>query len=97
MDENGDIIKEDLVKTGKPGEDFYTELPEIDGYKIIGDKVIKAKFIDGKLVFNAIYEKIEEPKEDNIPDTGDINIVSIAIIFIFSIYTIFRKINIKQI
>jgi len=54
---------------------------------------LRTIYENGQLVFEVIYRKIPS----DIPDTGDINIVSIAIIFIFSIYTIFRKINIKQI
>jgi len=91
LDEEGNVIMEDTIKEGTPGEDFYIKLPEIDGYKIIGDDTIIAQFVDGKLVFNAVYEKIEEPKEDNIPDTGDINITLILTIFTLCTAVVSKK------
>ncbi len=57
------------------GEEFYIELPEIEGYKIVGDSKVKATFVEGELVIEAKYEKIQE--EVNI-DTGDIAVIAIV-------------------
>ena len=69
------------MEENEVGKEFYKELPEIEGYRIVGDKVIKAKFENGELVFDAVYEKIEE----EIPATGDINVilhVALAVTFL---------------
>ena len=69
------------MEENEVGKEFYIELPEIEGYRIVGDKVIKAKFENGELVFDAVYEKIEE----EIPATGDINLLFWFGILIISI------------
>lgn len=86
LDEEGKVIKEEYVQEDEEGKEFYYELPEIDGYEIVGDKEVIAKFIDGELVFEAKYKKIEENVE-----TGDINVVVLTAIFISSIAIIFGK------
>ena len=57
------------------GENFYIEAPEIEGYKVVGDSKVKATFVEGELVIEAKYEKIQE--EVNI-DTGDIAVIAIV-------------------
>ena len=51
------------------------EAPEIEGYKIVGEKEIRATFVAGEIVFDIVYEKI--PEEINV-DTGDIAVIAIA-------------------
>ena len=91
VDKDGNILLERIMEENEVGKEFYIELPEIEGYRIVGDKVIKAKFENGELVFDAVYEKIEE----EIPATGDINIITISVLLIISIigiiYTLKRK------
>ena len=75
VDKEGNILKETYIEEGEEGKDFYMEAPEIEGYKIIGEKEIKAKFVAGQLVFDVVYEKV--PEEINV-DTGDIAVIAIA-------------------
>ncbi len=91
IDKEGNVIKEEYLENGEEGKSFYYKLPEIEGYKIVGEKVIKAKFIKGELVFEAVYEKILE----EIPNTGDMNLIILLIINVFcSIFIIkFKKLN----
>ncbi len=84
VDEEGNIIREEYVEIGEEGETFNYKIPEIDGYKIIGEKKIKAKFEKGELVFEIIYEKILE----KLPNTGDINVVINMSILILSIFIV---------
>ena len=81
VDKDGNILLERIMEENEVGKEFYIELPEIEGYRIVGDKVIKAKFENGELVFDAVYEKIEE----EIPATGDINLLFWFGILIISI------------
>ena len=80
------------MEENEVGKEFYMELPEIEGYRIVGDKVIKAKFENGELVFDAVYEKIEE----EIPATGDISILLIIGLLIMSIVGITSILKEKQ-
>ena len=75
VDEDGNVIQEAYVEENYVGENFYIEAPEIEGYKIVGDSKVEATFVEGELVFNLIYEKIQE--EVNI-DTGDIAVIAIV-------------------
>ena len=75
VDKEGNILKETYIEEGEEGKDFYMEAPEIEGYKIVGEKEIKAKFVAGQLVFDVVYEKV--PEEINV-DTGDIAVIAIA-------------------
>ena len=75
VDEDGNVIQEAYVEENYVGEEFYIELPEIEGYKIVGDSKVKATFVEGELVIEAKYEKIQE--EVNI-DTGDIAVIAIV-------------------
>ena len=75
VDKEGNILKETYIEEGEEGKDFYMEAPEIEGYKIVGEKEIRAKFVAGQLVFDVVYEKI--PEEINV-DTGDIAVIAIA-------------------
>ena len=75
VDEDGNVIQEAYIEENYVGENFYIEAPEIEGYKIVGDSKVEATFVEGELVFNLIYEKIQE--EVNI-DTGDIAVIAIV-------------------
>ena len=79
-DEEGNVLLEKVYQEGEIGEDFYLNLPEIEGYTIIGENTLSSKFVDGKLEYNIIYTRIY----DN-PNTGDISIMTISAIAIFSI------------
>lgn len=88
LDEVGGVIKEDYIEEGEEGKPFYYELPEIEGYKIVGDTAIKAKFVNGELVFYAKYEKIVEKVDDVVeeaPATGDVSVYSLIIVAIISL------------
>ena len=58
---------------------------------LVGDKVIKAKFENGELVFDAVYEKIEE----EIPATGDINVKLLISLSILCIIVCIKKLNLQ--
>ncbi len=107
IDENGNIIKEDYIENGEIGKDFIYEIPQIKGYNILGDKKIEAKFVDGKLVFEAKYERITEseiddntkPEENNpfdLPETGDINVVLYIVMFIVFGRIILNKFKLQK-
>ncbi len=87
VDKDGNVLSESYVIQDEVEKEFYYELPEIEGYKIIGDKIIKATFSNEELVFKAKYEKIIE-----LPVTGDINILVYTIILISCIAIITKKI-----
>ena len=73
-------------------DNYYSvDVPEIEGYRIVGDKVIKAKFENGELVFDAVYEKIEE----EIPATGDINVKLLISLSILCIIVCIKKLNLQ--
>jgi len=105
IDENGNIIKEDYIENGEIGKYFAYKVPEIEGYKRVGDEKIKAQFVDGRLVFEAKYEKVpenntgntdpEENKPFDLPNTGDIDVVLFASISILSLILI--KKNLKKV
>ena len=63
-DREGNILRKQEVSKDLVGEDYYFEAPDIDGYRIVGDRVVKAKYINGELVYDIIYEKIEEEPID---------------------------------
>ena len=75
VDKEGNILKETYIEEGEEGKEFYMEAPEIEGYKIVGEKEIRATFVAGEIVFDIVYEKI--PEEINV-DTGDIAVIAIA-------------------
>ena len=94
VDENGNTIREDYVEYGEKGDKFNYELPKIDGYKVVGNSTVKAKFIDGELVFEAKYEKIQnnvevvdkDKEQDKEPvETGDMNVVMLVVISLVSL------------
>ena len=89
VDKDGNILLERIMEENEVGKEFYMELPEIEGYRIVGDKVIKAKFENGELVFDAVYEKIEE----EIPATGDINVKLLISLSILCIIIFVKKIK----
>ena len=70
-----DIIKKD----GFVGEKLKIDLPEKEGYYIKGDKTIEVDYKEGEVVINVEYIKIEPA-----PETGDINVLVYALIFIVS-------------
>ena len=75
IDKEGNILKETYIEEGEEGKEFYMEAPEIEGYKIVGEREIRATFVAGEIVFDIVYEKI--PEEINV-DTGDIAVIAIA-------------------
>ena len=75
VDKEGNILKETYIEEGEEGKEFYMEAPEIEGYKIVGEREIRATFVAGEIVFEVVYEKI--PEEINV-DTGDIAVIAIA-------------------
>ncbi len=96
IDENGNIIKEDYIEEGEVGKDFYMELPEIEGYEMLVQKTIKSKFVNGELVFEAKYKKIEENNPFDLPDTGDINIVLYIVSFIMFSTIVIKKLKLEK-
>lgn len=77
VDVNGNILLEKYIEIDEIGKEFYIEAPEIDGYKVIGDDKISAIYVDGKLVFNVVYDKI---LNESIVPTSDIEFIKIIII-----------------
>lgn len=95
VDDEGNIIKEDYIEEGEVGKNFYMELPEIDGYELLVQKVIKSKFTNGEQVFEAKYRKLSENIFD-LPNTGDINITLYIILFIIFGGIILRKLKLEK-
>ena len=75
VDKEGNKLLETYIEEGEEGKEFYMEAPEIEGYKIVGEREIRATFVAGEIVFEVVYEKI--PEEINV-DTGDIAVIAIA-------------------
>ncbi len=88
VDREGNILFTRVMKEDLVGESFYIEAPEIKGYRIIGSNIVEAKFVNGELVFDIVYEKIIE----DLPNTGDINVLLYMLIAIFSVTIITKKI-----
>ena len=66
LDKNGRKIGESIVKTDEVGQTITINLPEIEGYRIVGDSTITATFVNGELVYDIRYEKIPETVYSNI-------------------------------
>ncbi len=98
VDKDGKVIGSQIVREGKVGDKVKVELPEIDGYKITGDKIVQYTIKDGETQVMAVYEKIvtsvnpepEEPKQEEAPNTGDENIALLGIIALVSTLTIVK-------
>jgi len=81
-DEEGNIMKV-LEGNGYVGEEYEIELPEIEGYFIDGEKILKVAYEDGEVVVDVIYNKV--------PETGDINVVINLAILILSVAVVTKK------
>lgn len=81
-DEEGNIMKV-LEGNGYVGEEYEIELPEIKGYFIDGEKILKVAYEDGEVVVDVIYNKV--------PETGDINVVINLAILILSVAVVTKK------
>ena len=90
VDKEGNKLLETYIEEGEEGKEFYMEAPEIEGYKIVGEREIRATFVAGEIVFEVVYEKV--PEEMNV-DTGDINIYMLVALFTLSAFVIVRKIS----
>ena len=90
VDKEGNKLLETYIEEGEEGKEFYMEAPEIEGYKIVGEREIRATFVAGEIVFDIVYEKV--PEEINV-DTGDINIYMLVALFTLSAFVIVRKIS----
>ena len=70
VDRDGNKLFESIITEGEIDEEYYLEALEKEGYIIAENAKIEVKYINGEIVIDVIYEKIEEP-----PATGDINVV----------------------
>ena len=86
VDKEGNVLFTRVVEENIVGEEFYIEAPEIEGYRIIGEKTVRATYINGELVFDVVYEPIID-----LPNTGDINIFVYIIISAICIGVIAKK------
>ena len=78
LDGDGNVLDR-IEKDGFVGEKLKIDLPEKEGYYIKGDKTIEVDYKEGEIVINVEYIKIEPA-----PETGDINVLVYALIFIVS-------------
>ena len=78
LDGDGNVLDR-IEKDGFVGEKLKIDLPEKEGYYIKGDKTIEVDYEEGEIVINVEYIKIEPA-----PETGDINVLVYALIFIVS-------------
>ena len=78
LDGDGNVLDR-IEKDGFVGEKLKIDLPEKEGYYIKGDKTIEVDYKEGEVVINVEYIKIEPA-----PETGDINVLVYALIFIVS-------------
>lgn len=85
VDKDGNILLETYIENDEVGKEFSIEAPKIDGYKVIGDSKINAVYIDGKLVFNIVYDKV---LDESIVPTGDIEIIKVVIIGIICLIAV---------
>ena len=86
-DRQGNVLRQQVISQDLVGEEFYLEAPDIEGYTIVGDRIVKATYINGELVYDIIYEKIEEKPAEPVKetvDTGDINVVAMLIVLAVS-------------
>ena len=68
IDDEGNIM-ETINGEGYAGDIYELEIPEKEGYEIVGEKFVKVEIVEGEQVINVYYRKIEEA-----PQTGDINV-----------------------
>ena len=91
IDDKGNIL-ETINGEGYTGEIYELEIPEKEGYEIVGDKYVKVEIVEGEQVINVYYKKIEEA-----PQTGDLNVYMYIVTLIMCGYVISkifrRKIN----
>ena len=78
-----------MVTEGEIDEEYYYEALEKEGYEIAENAKIEVKYIDGEIIIDVVYEKIEIPEP---PATGDINLVLYLVIALGSILTISKAI-----
>ena len=78
LDGDGNVLDR-IKKDGFVGEKLKIDLTEKEGYYIKGDKTIEVDYKEGEVVINVEYIKIEPA-----PETGDINVLVYALIFIVS-------------
>ena len=89
VDKDGNILFESVVTEGEIDEEYYYEALEKEGYEIAENAKIEVKYIDGEIIIDVVYEKIELPEP---PATGDINLVLYLVIALGSILTISKVI-----
>ena len=90
VDREGNILFESVLAEGDIDEEFYLEALEKEGYIIAENAKIQINYIDGEIVIDVVYEKIEEP-----PVTSDMPIAIYITIVMISILSI--TINLKNI
>ena len=82
-DKQGNIIGK-MEANGYVGESIRIELPEKEGYYIVGGTIIEVDYEDGEIVIDVEYEKIE------IPETSDISVGLYLTLFVVSGIIIYR-------
>ena len=87
IDREGNTLFESIITEGEVDEEYYYEALEKEGYTIAENAKIEVKYIDGEIVIDVVYEKIEEP-----PATGDINVVMYVMIALVSMLVISKKV-----
>ena len=78
-----------MVTEGEIDEEYYYEALEKEGYEIAENAKIEVKYIDGEIIIDVVYEKIEVPEP---PATGDVNVVLYIIIALGSAIVLSRKV-----
>ena len=60
VDKDGNVIGEAIINAGEVGKTITITAPEIDGYRIVGSKTVTATYINGRLEYDIVYEKVPE-------------------------------------
>ena len=85
VDKEGNKLAESITTEGYVEEKYELEAPEIEGYKVIKNGQIKTEYTEEEQIIDVVYEKEE------IPETGDINVMIYIVMSIVTISLLFRK------
>lgn len=91
IDRQGNVIYDSISQEGYLDEEFYLKAQQKDGYRIVENEEIKVNFIEGEIIIDVIYDKMQEP-----PQTGDVDVILLTLVLTISIsgiiYIISKKI-----
>ena len=61
IDTDGNPLAPTIYDEDYVGRKFYLEAPEIEGYNRNSEQIVDRDFIDGEIIVDIVYEKIQDP------------------------------------